>query len=95
MGAQYCDEHKDRLVDDLGVTVGGVPQSLPRYYVKRLGDLIDRDRLEQRMIDRATERHKMLEERGIERLSEADYSDRQRAQNNKSLVAKVNLRKVK
>lgn len=37
VGAKYCDEHREELLRDLGVTMHGMQVGIPRYYVKRMG----------------------------------------------------------
>lgn len=95
LGKAFCDENSETLVDTLSVTINGKPAGLPRYYRKRLGDRITEERLLMERLARGAEREERHEKRGIDKVSEAIYTIKQREQKEEDLKALEARRKRK
>jgi len=65
LGADYVSNNEVQILQHYYITVNGVKTALPRYYVKLLGDKIDKDRLNRLSIERAEKRERDYADEGI------------------------------
>ena len=52
LGKRYVFENEKQLIDKMFITVNGVKKSLPRYYIKLLGESIDIEKMEKMRLER-------------------------------------------
>lgn len=85
IGKLWLEGHEEQVLFDLGIKVRGKVRSLPRYYVKRLGDKLLEDDKSQRLKATRNEYHEVMRKRGVTLEGEAEYADRLREQHSEEL----------
>ena len=90
LGLSYVMENKERLETDLGCTVYGVPQALPRYYVKKLD--VDSVALREKGFEKTQETIEFWEKRGFLEADTLVQIGKARDQADANLKGKFSLR---
>ena len=105
LGRDYCDSNSEQIKSNLYITVRGVKQSVPRYYIKRLG--IDTRSITDYALDRdceITEKHTGVYITADELYKSSATEENKRlidgvrdakAQHNRNLHARTKLRSRK
>lgn len=91
IGKRFVEEYKDVLEKNLHVTVGGVPQALPRYYVKNLE--IDKERLKEAGDVKYNDTLEYWEKRGFLEADTLKQINKAREQADANLKGMVSLKK--
>lgn len=106
IGLEFCLKNKKQLIENESITMFGVNQTFPRYYLKKLG-LENSDFRKEKSLERERKRVKKFTGKDCQEIeyyksaSSAEYikyNEAQKAileQRNKTLLAKVNLKKKK
>ena len=106
IGLEFCLKNKQQLIDNESITMFGVNQTFPRYYLKKLG-LENSDFRKEKSLERERKRVKKFTGKDCQEIeyyksaTSAEYmkyNEAQKAileQRNKTLLAKVNLKKKK
>lgn len=92
LGKQWCDDHEKYLIENLGLTIKGIPCGMPRYYRNRLGEKLDDEKLEKKRIELSNESREKMDKRGVDRLSEAEYRRLQRVQYKETLEKRIAMK---
>lgn len=73
LGLEWLEKNKEDIKRDISIKVKGKEVSLPRYYLRKLEDQIDKEILNERSIKRADERMKRLADKGVGTLDLTDH----------------------
>jgi len=65
LGSRYVNDNSEQILQHYYITVNGVKTALPRYYVKQLGDKVDKDILNKQTLERADARESAYADEGI------------------------------
>lgn len=93
LGLRWLQDNESYVLKDLVITNKGVKHSVPRYYMKKLGDKVSTDRLDQRVMDRAIERSIWLADRQLSELEGTGIERERRAAAKAKLEARMAMKK--
>lgn len=107
LGRDWLEKNRDQIIKRESMTYRGVPVKIPRYYLNKLGDDIDKESISEKAYESETKLIKEIigldisRDEALHQLSDQDnhiISDtiyKSNAQRDRELQAKCNLRKRK